>query len=371
MKKNNGFILVLLVTITAVCPVLAGCDYLYSLLGGTDNGDQQEEPDDGETETGAGEGETGEEETGGGEVPIADITFTAAANSTFHQGKGTTSSSIYDIAYGNGKFVAVGIAGQIAYSTDGSTWTAAKNNGFRLSDSKVEGVIYGGNKFVAWGSRDSVISNGRITTWRDVVYSSDGVYWTRANSANLTEEISDIAYGSGKFVAVSAGQMAYSSNGSTWTLITDSALEGISFSSITYGAGMFIAVGSSGRTAYSSDGITWTVLIGAAFNGITYSGGKFIAWGGGVIASSSDGITWKPLVNDTFSGWPSGIIYGAGKFVSWSGNDVNYSMDGGVIWKQVDSTLTEGIRNIAYGNGVFVAVGGNWPGQIAYSNKQE
>jgi hypothetical protein len=365
MKKNNGFILGLLVTITAVCPVLAGCDYLYSLLGGTSNGDQQEEPDDGETETGAGEGETGEEETGGGEVPIADITFTAAANSTFHQGNGTIYSSIYDIAYGNGKFVAVGIDGQIAYSTDGSTWTAATNNGFRL----IEGVTYGGGRFVAWGSRGSIISNGVITPWRDVVYSSDGVYWTRANFANFTEEFSSIAYGSGKFVAVSAGQMAYSSNGSTWTLITDSALEGISFSSIAYGAGMFIAVGSSGRTAYSSDGITWTVLIGAALSEITYGGGKFIALSGGVIASSSDGITWKPLVNDTFG--ISGIIYGAGKFVSWSGNDVNYSMDGGVIWKQVDSTLTEGIRNIAYGNGVFVAIGGNWPGQIAYSNKQE
>jgi hypothetical protein len=84
MKRNNGFILVLLVTITAVCPVLAGCDYLYSLLGGTDNGDQQEESDDGETGT---ETSAGEEEAGGGEVPIADITFTAAANSNiFHQG---------------------------------------------------------------------------------------------------------------------------------------------------------------------------------------------------------------------------------------------------------------------------------------------
>jgi hypothetical protein len=45
-------------------------------------------------------------------------TWTAVTNNTF----GT--SSIFDIAYGNNRFVAVGQSGKMAYSTNGSSWTA-------------------------------------------------------------------------------------------------------------------------------------------------------------------------------------------------------------------------------------------------------
>jgi photosystem II stability/assembly factor-like uncharacterized protein len=56
------------------------------------------------------------------------ITWTAIPNSTF----GT--SNIHGIAYGGGKFVAVGQQGKMAYSDDGITWTRVADSTFRTND---------------------------------------------------------------------------------------------------------------------------------------------------------------------------------------------------------------------------------------------
>jgi hypothetical protein len=55
----------------------------------------------------------------------------------------------FGIAYGNGRFVAVGSGGMTAWSTDGQTWTAATHP-FGTSD--IYGITYGGGRFVAVGS---------------------------------------------------------------------------------------------------------------------------------------------------------------------------------------------------------------------------
>ena len=297
------------------------------------------------------------------------LTFTAVENFSFNQGKGTIYSDIYDIAYGNGKFVAVGIDGQIAYSTDGSNWTKSQNNGFRMNDSRIQGITYGNGNFVAFGSRSNVVSNGQVSTWWDIVYSSNGSYWSRADTSNFNGAISKIIYGGDKFLAISgSGKIAYSSNGSLWTPITDSLLNDVTFSCVAYGAGKYIAVGNSGKMGFSTDGINWTIVISGSFSNITYLNNKYIAWGNGNFAESSDGTTWQLLVNTSFSD----IVYGAGKFVSLSGG-IKYSIDNCVTWTQVDSKLDNGINGIAYGNGMFIVVGMGYGStrQIAYSNKQE
>jgi uncharacterized repeat protein (TIGR02543 family) len=73
----------------------------------------------------------------------------------------------------------------------------------------INSIAYGGGKFVAVGT------NGVMA------HSSDGVSWnTVADSTFGTLNILDIAYGSGVFVAVgTGGRMAYSSDGITWTPI--------------------------------------------------------------------------------------------------------------------------------------------------------
>ena len=223
------------------------------------------------------------------------VTYTS---STFWRYFDTSSStgktaSIYAIAYGNGKFVAVGSGGQMAYSTDGATWTAitGMNSPFG-TDISIYGIAYGGGTFVAVGT------SGKMAT------SSDGVTWTAISGANSTfsvTQINAIAYGSagnagGKFVAVgNYGRMATSTNGASWTSVSStnstfgSASNQSNIYGIAYGNGMFVAGGEYGKMAYSTDGATWTAVSVSTFpnnysgdiNAIVYGNNKFVAVGSG------------------------------------------------------------------------------------------
>jgi hypothetical protein len=58
--------------------------------------------------------------------------------------------------------------------------------------------------------------------------------------------------GSEKFVAVGdSGKMAYSSDGTTWAVGTNSP-SGNNINAIAYGDGKFVVVGNSGKTAYDN-----------------------------------------------------------------------------------------------------------------------
>ena len=59
------------------------------------------------------------------------------------------SSSINSICYGNGKFVAGGMSGKMAYSSDGITWTAVSNSTFGTNP--ISSICYGNGKYVAVG----------------------------------------------------------------------------------------------------------------------------------------------------------------------------------------------------------------------------
>jgi photosystem II stability/assembly factor-like uncharacterized protein len=84
-------------------------------------------------------------------------TWTAVPDSTF----GTTNTDyIMAIAWGNGRFVAVGGFGKMAYSADGGanavgeSWTAVADSTFE--NSIINAIAYGNNRFVAVGE------NGRM-----------------------------------------------------------------------------------------------------------------------------------------------------------------------------------------------------------------
>ena len=64
------------------------------------------------------------------------------------------------VIYANGKYVAVGRNGEIAYSTDGVNWGTTKVENIVWND-----VIYDGVKFVVVGAQGSIAS------------STDGVNW--------------------------------------------------------------------------------------------------------------------------------------------------------------------------------------------------
>jgi hypothetical protein len=307
-------------------------------------------------------------------------TDVTAANNPF-------TNTIDAIAYGNGKFVAVGEYGKMAYSTNGVGWTEPTNSVFT---SNIHAIAYGNGTFVACDDYN-------------MSYSSDGgVSWSPLTSSTLGNQVHGIAYGAGKFVAVANNaRMAKSSDGATWTAITSHPFTS-HICAIVYANGKFIAGGSNGKIAYSSDGdtwyddITWTGATGNPFGtdqikAIAYGDGKFVAGGGhsgtsgeaGKMALSTDGVTWTAVTSSTFSGSQiSAIAYGEtaagnGKFVAGGGN---YPIGGttffsawstdGINWTSISTGLN--VHAIAYGNGRFVAGGhgsfpAGYPGKLVYS----
>jgi serine/threonine protein kinase len=284
------------------------------------------------------------------------MTWTAVANSKTWEYIGYTSANSKDtaiingIAYGNGKFVAGGGFGKMAYSTDGVTWTAVEESTFP----------------------------DKVSTYNE--------YW---GTLILSVSVSAFAYGDGRFVAVGEdGRMAYSTDGITWTAVRDSTFGGSSINAIDYGGGRFIAVGQQGEIAFSTDGVSWTnagtnILgtytsrghtYGNDAKSITYGEGRFVAVGDrGAMAYSADGRNWTAVPNSGFGEtYINAIAYGiapdgAGRFVAggYEGR-IAYSTDG-ITWIAVDSKFgNNNINAITYGNGRFTAVGNN--GKIAYSS---
>jgi hypothetical protein len=102
------------------------------------------------------------------------IQWTDADGSSFISDPASKMGSfILKAAYGNGMFIAAGcdnviydkyeVTGKMAYSTDGAHWTAVDNAAF--GKNSVEGIAYGGGKFVAVGVKSAI------------AYSTDGVNW--------------------------------------------------------------------------------------------------------------------------------------------------------------------------------------------------
>ena len=138
-------------------------------------------------------------------------------------------NAVYDIAWGNGKFVAVGygLNSHIAYSSNGITWTAVNDSIFDQ---------WNGIRCITWGDGKFIVGAGN-----KMAYSYDGISWNNINNTTFDDNINGIltlAWGNGKFIA--GGSKNF----------------GIQNNTQLYGA----------HLAYSSDGITWDAVIDNTFS---------------------------------------------------------------------------------------------------------
>jgi len=259
------------------------------------------------------------------------------------------------IAYGNGRFVAVGTTGtgnRVMTSDDGVNWETQTS----ASDSSWLDVCYGNGIFVAVGV-------GVVMT------SPDGITWTSRTPA-VGNFWQSVCYGKGKFVAVSnngtGDQVMTSVDGIVWE--SQSNPVDLGWFGVTYGNETFVAVANTGtgnRVMTSPDGETWTSRSSAADNNwtdVTYGKGIFVAvaWSGtgNRVMTSDDGVTWSTQTTPADNNWTS-ITYGGGLFVavatSGTSNRVMTSVDGST-WRLRASALDNDWYAVAYGNGVFAAV---------------
>ncbi|MCB9329947.1 MAG: choice-of-anchor D domain-containing protein [Lewinellaceae bacterium] len=194
----------------------------------------------------------------------------------------------------------------------------------------------------------------------------DGINWT-AQSAAEANSWSSVTYGNGLFVAVAVNgnnRVMTSPDGNTWTART--AADVNPWNSVTYGNGLFVAMaynGANNRVMTSPDGITWTGRNAAAANSwysVTYGNGLFVAVAGsGVnrVMTSPDGITWTARSAAEANNWNS-VTYGNGLFVAVADNGTNRVMTSpdGITWTARSAAEANPWISVTYGNGLFVAL---------------
>ncbi|GAB4030467.1 T9SS type A sorting domain-containing protein [Spirosoma jeollabukense] len=252
--------------------------------------------------------------------------------------------TMYDITYGNGQFVAVGYYGVILTSPNGSTWT---KRDIGILDTML-GVVYANNQFITVGT--------------SIRRSTDGATWQATNAPDGQSNLNSVAYGNGRYVIFgtsnasgSKGQLLTSTDGVTFTRTEFAAYPAPS--DVVFGMNLFVSVDYYGNILSSSDGLTWTFRkLGSSFKAITYGKGRYVAVGSGQAMVSTNGLTWtasSPLLSVNFQD----ITYGNGLFVAVGSSGIIYTSPDGLSWTSRVSNTTNTLSGIAYDNGYFVAVG--------------
>lgn len=209
----------------------------------------------------------------------------------------TFPEKINSITYGEGKYVAAGEY-NIYSSVDKRSWNISE------SRSGIS-VAYGNGKYMA-----VVLHNG----YYYLLASSDGTEWSEiqilVDGAQSTRKLNEIIYENEKFIIIGDGGKIYTSDG---TQITEqNSNTSIDIKSITYGNGIFLAVGYKSTTSVllkSVDAVTWEQIplslqfARNPYDKITFGNGVFVIKDSRKVYTTTDGIdlaawsTPKPPTN--------------------------------------------------------------------------
>ena len=272
---------------------------------------------------------------------------------------GRTGLRLQSVAASDERFVAVGEQGTIAYSTDGNWWVAARST---ATDDWLTDVAWGGGRFVAVGG------------YR-IIYSSDGDRWERSRSGNMGR-LESVAWGNDRFVAVGAnGTIVHSGEGSRWRRLQNDATR-TDLVGIAWGGGRFVALGRDGTIVYSTDGESWETAThtgGEWLSGVAWNGERFVAVGGTVeyrgsrakVLYSIDGDRWQPARRlPAIAGTLEDIAWNGHRFVAVGDRSIVYS-DDGERWQPATENTQNSLRAVAGNSYGFVAL--SWEGAVLYS----
>ena len=286
------------------------------------------------------------------------------------------STSLIQVIWCKDKFIAVpNNENCILYSLNGTEWTKinvplipsriAFYDGFYVTvpyieePSSLHGEIFVSKNGLSWEktslSRQGLVlclvggepgfvgmfmlgNNGflvHINSISNVVDNLTDTSTDKALSANMGKTLNDtkqdkLTAGTGISIednTISAGYYALSQSPIASSIISEEQFGVLSFASIAYGNGRFVATPMGGTTvAYSTDqGETWTQVPDAVpfisdddngYTHVIYGGGKFVLLAyGDTGVYSEDGITWTPTTLPDAGIWYS-AAYGQDRFVA-------------------------------------------------------
>lgn len=280
------------------------------------------------------------------------------------------STDLNAVAFGSGRFAAVGENGIVLTSSDGRTWSKATSP----ATNSLDGVSFANNLFVAVGAAGTVMT------------AADGTQWTMRYTKPESELwLHSVAYGNGTFVTLGDDIFSdpfivlRSSDGINWNQ-SAKVQRTLIYNSVTFGSGQFVAVGSDLSIATSADATSWRItdkdepFSWPSFKSVVFGQGHFVAVGGmfsglfdtngfgtrvGYVSTSSDSAQWFLRRLDG-SDELSSVAYVDNAFIAVDDSGQLLTSGDGVTWiiqaPPVDRPRLK-LKSIAYGNGVFVAVG--------------
>ena len=244
---------------------------------------------------------------------------------------GTTSHQLWDVAYGNGRWVAVSASGGILTATDpAGSWAAGRTSEF------LNGVAYGNGRWVAVGL------DGVVITATDPTGS-----WTTAADSGTDFSLEDVAYANGRWVAVGSVNLVTAIDPTgTWTPVNN----GISslLSGVAYSNGTWVAVGTAlgnGAIVTATDPTSsWTAAAGSIstpLSGVAYGNGRWVAMGtdGAIFTAADPTATWTAATSNTFNAL-SGVAYANGRWAIVGGSGDSTIMIPGDLATTITSTPT-------------------------------
>jgi len=109
-------------------------------------------------------------------------------------------NSLYSVAFGQARFVAVGNEGALVTSSDGAHWKRASSR----TDERLRSIVFAKGQFVAVGYNGTVIT------------SLDGLRWTKRN-AQTEDRLQAVTFAEGHFIAAAKnGELINSADGKNW-----------------------------------------------------------------------------------------------------------------------------------------------------------
>jgi len=259
------------------------------------------------------------------------------------------------VAFGLGRFVAVGDGGVIITSTNsGQDWQALQFP----SSIYFTRVNFANGQFFATGRQ----FGDQLGSFEGLLWSSaDGVNWVPRYAAE-NAVVWGVAYGASRYIAIAVdapsntARALSSFDGTQWT---STVIPGNGWLyDITFGNGVFVAVGGT-RAMRSADGTAWlaaSLPVISTPQAIEFFNGAFVAVGGmGQILTSSDGAAWTTRSSGT-TRFLAAVAVGHDGVAAAGDNGIILFSPDGIDW----TTRFEGgtdLRGLAFGADHYVAVG--------------
>lgn len=220
---------------------------------------------------------------------------------------------------------------QVSPGTGGSTWSA-RNTTVKADLHGVAANAAG--RFVAVGD------GGAATT------SVDGITWA-ALVLGVNKNMKAIECNAGTFIAVGdGGTILRSTDGQAYTVRT-APNASVNLTDIAFGAGKWVAVGANGTAGAvfvsTDDGMTWTADStgqGAQQNlCVAYGDCWIIGGAAGQILTSDDAVAFTPRTFDGGTFPVMDIAFSNGTWLALSNTGIRRSLDKGVVWATAVANL--------------------------------